>query len=124
MCIGCYAEARFPKIVSPVTKRLVELSQKVYDFSFVGGNLHCELDDWNLEDSFFEEAEMKVFHPDDSSPEQLAVERECYAALKAATEAERYSALALRDGYLREDGTLHPNIDEAAMLAELEEGVP
>lgn len=121
MCLGCYAEAGFPKIISPTTRHLVELSEKVYEFSCVGGNLHCELDDWNLEDNFFEDDEMKVYHPDSSPPEQIAVERECYAALKAATEDERYSAMALRDGYLREDGTLHPDIDEAAMLSELEE---
>jgi hypothetical protein len=121
MCLGCYAEARFPKIVSPITKRIVELSNRVYEFNGVGGNLHCELDDWNLEDNFFEDSEMKIWHPDTSSPEQIAAERECYAALKAASEDERYSALALRDGYLREDGSLEPSIDEAAWLAQLDE---
>jgi len=120
MCLGCYAEAGFPKLVSPTTKRIVELSEKVYEFSCVGGNLHCELDDWNLEDGFFEDAELKPYDPNVRA-EQLAAERECYAALKAATEEERYSALALRDGYLRDDGTLDEDIDEAAWLAQVEE---
>lgn len=119
MCLGCYAEAGFPKVVNETTRRIVALSEKVYEFSAVGGNLHCELDDWNLEDTFFEEVELKPFRGDVSEA-QLSAERECYTALKGATEDERYAAMALRDGYLREDGTLAPDIDEAAWTAQVE----
>lgn len=119
MCLGCYAEFGFPKIVSPTTRRIAELSDKVYEFSCVGGNLHCELDDWNIDDDFFE-GDFKPYNP--AVPvAQLAVETECYAALKAASEDERASALALRDGYLMDDGTLTPDIDEAAWNAQVEE---
>lgn len=118
MCLGCYAEAGFPKIINANTKRIVELAERVYEFCSSGGNLHCELDDYNLDDDFIDE--FKPYDPN-VNPVQLALERECYAALKAATEDERYAAVALRDGYLREDGTLAPEIDEAAWLAQIEE---
>lgn len=119
MCLGCYAGYRFPKIVSPATKRIVELSNRVYEYSGVGGNLHCELDDWNIDDNFFEK-DFKPYDPNVPAA-QLAIETECFAALKAASEDERASALALRDGYLREDGTLAPEIDETAWLAQVDE---
>jgi hypothetical protein len=120
MCLGCYAEYRFPKIISPATTRAVELVEKVYEFSCVGGNLHCELDDWNIDDEFFEADDLKVWHGD-ASAAQIEAEKECFHAFKAMTLDERASALALRDSYLRPDGTLDPEIDEAAWLAQVDE---
>lgn len=118
MCLGCYAEARFPKIVTPATLALGPLADRVYEFSGTGGNLHIYLDDWNLDDTFFEDAEMKVYY--DGDAEQLAAERTCYAALRAMSEDERASAMALWNGFLRPDGTLAPDINEADWLAQVE----
>lgn len=96
MCSGCWMGAGSPKIVNDRTTAAVALIQRVYDFSPTGGNLHCELDDWNLDDCFFE-----TFKPYDPNvpPEQLEAERECFEAFKAMSEDERYSALALEAGY-------------------------
>jgi hypothetical protein len=99
MCAGCYAKFGFPKIVTPETVRAARLAAQVYEFSGVGGNLHCELDDWNLEDKYFGEPEMDVWRTD-STADQLAVERECYAALRALPLLERVSAVALFRPYV------------------------
>lgn len=96
MCYGCWEEAGSPKIVNDRTLSAVPLIKRVYEFSCVGGNLHCELDDWNVEDQFFEE-----FKPYDPSvpADQLAAEKACFNSFKSMSEAERYSALALESEF-------------------------
>lgn len=120
MCEGCYAEFRFPKIVTAATLRGAALADRVYEFSCVGGNLHIMLDDWNIDDEFFEDAEMKIWHHD-ASPEQIEAERTCYAALKSLPLDERVSVLALHQGYLLHNGKIADWIDEPAWLKQVEE---
>lgn len=122
MCEGCYAEFGFPKVVNGDTLHAAGLMAKVYEFSCVGGNLHCELDDWNIDDVFFKDE----FKPYDVgvSAEQLAAERECFDALKAMSLDDRASALALYDKFLLPDGSLAAWINEGAYRAETEEYEP
>ena len=97
MCIGCYEEYGAPKIVSDKTLAAADLVRVVYEHSVVGGNLHVQLDDWNIEDEFWEE-----FHPngfDGETEEQLSAERRCFDAFKAMSLEERASALAICDQY-------------------------
>lgn len=95
MCFGCYEGYGKPKIINDRTKAALALVEKVYEFSCAGGNLHCELDDWNLDDF----KDFVPFDPD-TSPEQLAIERECFDAFKAMSVEERASTLAMRDGFM------------------------
>lgn len=98
MCFDCYERYGRPRIVTEATILAADLIAKVYTFSCVGGNLHCELDDWNIDDGFFD----GEFDPWDEtvSVEQLEAERSCFNALKPMTLDERASALAIFDGYI------------------------
>lgn len=93
MCFGCWVEYGSPTIRNDRTLAAVDLIGAVYEHSCVGGNLHVQLDDWNIEDEFFE-GDMTVYKCHEATPEQLAAERACYAAFKAMSLAERASALA------------------------------
>jgi hypothetical protein len=98
MCLGCYEEAGKPKIYNDKVKEAVNLIKEVYEHSCVGGNLHVQIDDYNLSDDFFKDEEMEVY--DENAPaEQIAIERQLYALLRIMTEQERVSAVALYDGF-------------------------
>ncbi len=79
------------------TAAVVTMIASLYEVAPAGGNLHCELDDWNIDDEFFE-GEFSPYNKDVPAT-QLALERELFEALKAMTLAERASALALHDGF-------------------------
>lgn len=96
MCLNCYERFGEPKIVSEKTKAAAQLIAKVFEIHGTGGNLHCQIDDWNLEDEFFDE--LVEYTP--TSDEQRSAERACFNALKAMTLEERASALAIHDGML------------------------
>lgn len=69
-----------------------QLIARVYEFNPVGGNLHVQLDDGNLEDQWFEK-----FDPwfPEASKAQLAAERECFDFLKSMTYEERCAAVGM-----------------------------
>ncbi|MEQ1931959.1 MAG: hypothetical protein ABL957_15715 [Parvularculaceae bacterium] len=94
MCMSCWREYGSPALDTPAIRVAATLAEKVYAGCAVGGNLHAVLDDWNIEDDHFEDGEMPIYS-DDPPDEQVLVERECYAALKALTLPERASALAM-----------------------------
>lgn len=99
MCYGCW-ESYFGRIEhpSPEVIHAAELVKRVYEFSCVGGNLHCEIDDFNLEDKWFIGRTLERFR-DDTSPEQWEVEQACFEALKDLSEEHRASAVALAHEY-------------------------
>jgi hypothetical protein len=110
MCEGCYEEYGRPAIITDRTLAAAELVRQVYDYSGVGGNLHIVLDDWNIEDDNLEFCAKEIAaggyfdpkYPDErATSEQLDVEKRCCDALARMTLAERASALALYDGYLK-----------------------
>ena len=74
-------------------EQAVMLVQRVYALHDMGGNLHCQLDDGNVENRFWRE--FVVYLPEDTSPEQEKVERECFATMKALTRRQRKKVLAL-----------------------------
>lgn len=102
MCLGCYEEAGYPATVTDEARKAAALAARVYEFSCVGGNLHVQLDDWNLDDEFFDDP--PTLH-DDVGPEQMRAEQDCLAAFKALSCSDRHVALALADGYLNDDGS-------------------
>jgi hypothetical protein len=97
MCEGCYEEYGRPTIINGKTLAGAELVRAVYKYNGVGGNLHVQLDDWNIDDEFWDE--FKVYHAD-SSAEQVEAEKECFEAFKHMNTDERASALAIYDGFL------------------------
>lgn len=98
MCEECYEEYGRPEIFNEVTMLAANLIERVYSFSGSGGNLHIQLDDWNIQDRYFNEFEV---WRDDSTDEQIMAEKECFLALKAMTLPERASALAIAEGYIQ-----------------------
>lgn len=101
MCAGCWID-RFEsaKIDNDAVREAAKAIALVYEQEggICGGNLHCEIDDWNIEDGFFKNKEFEPYNPD-VPIEQLLAEQACFDQLKALSEAERASALALYDGY-------------------------
>ena len=94
MCLGCWLELGSPKVFNKAVREAHPLIDLVYASSPVGGNLHIQLDDWNIDDEFFA-GEMVVYHTDSD----LAAERRCYEHFKSMTVEERASALALYEGF-------------------------
>lgn len=90
MCLGCLQEYGNPKIDNELVRSGVKAVEKVYEFSCVGGNLHVQLDDFNIEDEFFE-----TFEPflDEMQDGQLEAEKECFDLFQQMTLAERASVL-------------------------------
>lgn len=100
MCEQCYAEIGSPAIVSEKTRAAAALIARVFEFSDVSGNLHAQLDDCNMGDQHFFGEFKQYLDPKLTWPGQIEAERECYAALKALTVEERWSALAIHEGWV------------------------
>lgn len=102
MCTGCYLEFKengCQDIFNDKVKRALELINAVYDApnGDVGGLMHCELDDWNIEDQFFED-ELKNWA--DYGDEEYKTNLECFEHMKSMSLAERNTALAIHWGVL------------------------
>lgn len=107
MCYGCWEECGRPAIVNSRVREAVDLIERVYDYSGVGGNLHVVLSDWNLEDEHVEMCIRRIagaFKDGDrygrEGTEALDVEMACAQLLKNMSEAERASALALHEQFI------------------------
>lgn len=110
MCCDCWASKYdSPRIDSPAVRAAVDLIRKVYEYHPAGGHLHAQLDDYNLEDRFFDDessAEIdqleRYSQPNSYEPSEAghaqAAERACFDAFKAMTLPERVSALSLSEG--------------------------
>lgn len=96
MCEGCYKELGSPDERSTALDKVMlakKLIEAVYSLSAVGGSLHCQLDDWNLDDAFFTA---------DSRRSVVGfVDLACFDVLQELTIPQRATALALYDGYLK-----------------------
>jgi len=111
MCMDCWEKRGAPKIYTDAVREAAALIQRVYDeVSCVGGPLHVQLDDWNIEERFFKgdlraDYAWKIWVTDPSDglqpldEKQQAVCIECYETLRGMTDDERASALAMHDGY-------------------------
>ncbi len=95
MCLDCYGEYGSPKILNEAVLKAVNLINTIYVFSTVGGNLHVQLDDWNIEDEYW--GEFEPFR-EDSTEYELGIERECFDTMKSMSLEERASALVLHYG--------------------------
>lgn len=106
MCYGCWQDAGFPYIVNDATRQAVYLIGKVDNY----GNLHIVVDDWNMEDECIEACRRDVLSAMTGKPvpktctlpEILQAELACADHLLSMTEDERYSAMAMVEGYTPE----------------------
>lgn len=103
MCYGCYEEEGKPSIVNDATKEAAILTNAVYEFSCSGGNCHIVLDDFNIDDDSIEYCLNEGLEDNlhEHTAEQLKIERECLLAFKALSVAERASALAIYEGWIK-----------------------
>lgn len=108
MCQECWKEKGSPSLTSDKIKAAAELIAGVYEHHGSGGGLHIVVDDWGLEDSSVQFCEDYIENPKyrasrncEVTDERLEAERACLRALKAMTEEERTSSLALYKGYVQ-----------------------
>ena len=94
---NCWIEYGSPQIKSEVILYASSLINRVFEYSEYGGNLHVQLDDWNIEDRYWEMFK-KPFH-DDTTQKQFDVETRCVSVMKILTLKERASALGLSEGF-------------------------
>lgn len=87
MCIDCWTSHGSPLINNARVRKAVKAGKRVYEFSCVGGGLHCLLDDWNVNIT-------TPYEYPEKSKAQSRAERSCQKAFDALSESERYSALA------------------------------
>lgn len=99
MCFECWQRYGSPMIDSPKVRKAAKLIEEVYECHSAGGNLHVQLDDWNLENEYFEE--YKIYC--EENPELEKAERNCFNMLRLLSLQERASALALYEGFWRKE---------------------
>ena len=100
MCGGCWERYECQQIDTPQVREAAKLIRELYDDhdEIVGGMLHVQLDDWNIDDAFW----VDPFEPyliELHGREPLPVERKIVEVMAAMSEENRASALALADGH-------------------------
>ncbi len=91
MCEGCWGEYGNPVERFEGFEKVVEAIKAVYGEDYVGGALHIQIDDFNVEDMHFDaRAEERI---------KTEAERKCFDLLKGLTLRQRASVLAYHDGY-------------------------
>ncbi len=123
MCDGCWHMAGSPTDWTPQTPQLLELIEDLYAIHPTGGPLRTVLGDWNLDRTIIEPSydgwsgvDLDALHCDgwplaDLPPEAPAVTEglgrsmrqicdEIAKLLNGMTVAQRYAALAYRDGFV------------------------
>ena len=101
MCINCWEHQGSPQVDNPkvreAARRIGELYQQ--EQCGAGGCLHVQVDDFNLEDDFFEDVQLEHFPQCTCNKARIEVENTLYQHLRAMSQEERFSAVALHDGY-------------------------
>lgn len=86
---------------NPKVKRALELIRAIYEYESVGGPMHAELDDWNIDGVItpYPYTPSMYVEPDEADEVRAAV-AELIPLLNTMTIDERVSALARYWGYL------------------------
>lgn len=108
MCINCWEEQGSPCIINKKTIKGAKLVDELYETEDggVGGYGHSVFDDWNLEGDFkfhFDWAATDKIEGKDVEPMCKKTKIASVKALeffKTLTIPERYSALAIHDGFI------------------------
>lgn len=94
MCYECWEGAGRPVIDTPHVRAAVSATNALYDAHLSGGGMHIVTDDWNCDDESVAFCGRWI---DENNGDDL--ERACHAAFSLLTESERYSALAIANGF-------------------------
>ena len=89
MCRGCWEEYGSPSTDTPLVRYAAETVKDLYGAHPAGGALHIVVDDYNVEDEHLQMVEDQCLD---------GLEAACLTALKALSEDERASAIALHGG--------------------------
>lgn len=100
MCITCWEENGKHAILNEETKITAKLIGAVYDWDSVGGNAHIVVDDMNLEDGNIDFCIDAARNDKESPIGKIMAELLCLNALRLLTVPERYSAMAIHNGYI------------------------
>lgn len=95
MCEDCWEQAGSPEIIFDGFYEVLWAIEKVYRENPLGGNLHCQIDDYNLGDEHFDGQGEKAL--------ETPSEKWCFFLLKSLSESERYSVVAFYDDYWGND---------------------
>jgi len=98
MCKGCYENYGSPEIFNSEIFAVSVLIDVLYKFDGgeSGGNLHIQLDDWNLDDCHFEAFEEWSEY---GTIDQPVLERRIFDMMKKMSVRDRASALGLQEGF-------------------------
>lgn len=104
MCYGCYEEAGKPRIVNEEVEKAADLVRKLYNQPGcgAGGYAHIVTDDWNLKDNHIDFCiqETDKAENEGMSEESKQVCLDVLNQFKKLSLDERYSALAIVDGFI------------------------
>lgn len=96
-----WVELGRPDDWNPQVKRALELIRAIYEYEPVGGPMHVELDDWNIDGEITPYPyEPSMFVEEDEANEVRAAVAELIPLLNTMSLNERASALARHWGYL------------------------
>jgi hypothetical protein len=103
MCINCWKENGSASIVNDKTIKGAELVKELYETEDggAGGYGHCEFDDWNLSGSFKSSVDDAIANKYNKCEETVEASIKALEYFETLTEPERYSALALVDGFIK-----------------------
>ena len=107
----CWEDYGSPKIENASVHNAANLIAEVYKYTSTGGNLHIQIDDWNIEDEYWEKYENwleGIGYTD--IHEQVNAEKACFDAMKILSLEERASALALHDGFWEPEYALYAGV--------------
>lgn len=108
MCINCWIQAGRPMIRNEAVETCAAMIDGYCDRVPGGGYAHIVVEDWNLEDGNIDCC-LKAANGDD---EEGVID--VLLALRALSEDERYSAMAIADGFDK-DGTDYGDETEATL---------
>jgi hypothetical protein len=99
MCDACWADYGYAQIDTPAVREVAALIRQLYEdeCEITGGMLHIQLDDWNIDDCFFEGEVFEPYLIELHERQPLQVERDIVERMRVMTEDERASALALAE---------------------------
>lgn len=99
MCNMCWESAGSPKIINERTQKAAELIEALYDTEQggAGGYAHIVVDDFNIDDQSIDWC-LRNMHGN-VCQETKDASIECLRYLRTLNEEERWSALAIHNGY-------------------------
>jgi hypothetical protein len=106
MCKGCYYDSGAPTMIPDNAAEIVDAIRALYAHprGAVGGPLHVELDDWNIEDGFWEPWSGEGHLSDPYGPGIMTLAQTVADHMLPLSEGQRAAVMALWMGWLTPEG--------------------